>query len=262
MPQASADYSLIIVWTTLIFLFLVAGIIVFILLYQNKHREYLIQKNSFQENLLQAQIEIKEQTLRHVARELHDTLGQTASLIKIYLNTISPNKISKSNQKIKETTDLVKQLILDIKSISWGLVNHSVTQLGLVKSLEQEVERINKLEQMKAVLQAPETVPLSHDTLILLFRMVQEVLNNTLKHSKASSLTLTLAIKKNILTLVITDNGVGFDVRTLAGSGMGLANLQSRAKQIQATCVIQSIPHTGTSISIELPLENEASRAV
>ncbi|MBS1950082.1 MAG: hypothetical protein JST37_03665 [Bacteroidetes bacterium] len=258
MPQATGDYSLIIVWSTVILLSLVAGIVIFILLYQNKHREFLIQKKSFQENLLQSKIEIREQTLSYVARELHDNLGQTASLIKIHLNTLALADTPQSNQKIEETKELVRQLIADLKFISMGLTNDMVTKIGLVKSIEKEAERINRLGQLTVTLES-EGIPflVNNDVSVILYRMVQEILNNAVKHSQATAIRIILKLAKNILTLVIFDNGVGFDPETPDRNGMGLHNLQNRAQQIHAQCRIQSSPNAGTTVSIELPITDD-----
>lgn len=243
-----------------VFLALVAFIIVFILFYQKRRSAYIHELNAvkakFQETLLRSQLEIKEQTLLHISRELHDNLGQIASLIKINLNTLNLNETDNAGKKIGETKELVRQLISDLKSLSISLNSDRVVQSGIVGSIETEIERLNKTGEFQAELRIHgQVAPLGANTTIILFRMVQEILNNTVKHSAAKRITLTFYSTENLLTLVCADDGIGFDLEEKKGSGgSGLLNLQNRAKQIDARFSISSSPQTGTTIMIELPI--------
>lgn len=206
--------------------------------------------------LLQSQLEIKEQTLQHIAHELHDNLGQVASLIKINLNTLQLQDEQKALQKIEDTKELVRQLIADLKSLSVHLNSDWAVQVGLVRGLENEVERLNKTGQWQASLKHEGPLPeLNANTTIFLYRMAQEILNNTIKHSGGKHVAISLCTTGNLFTLVFTDDGVGFDLEDkLKSGGSGLMNLQHRARLIHATMNIQSAPATGTSTTIELPL--------
>nr|WP_236676047.1 ATP-binding protein [Chryseolinea lacunae] len=206
--------------------------------------------------LLQSQLEIKEQTLQHISHELHDNLGQVASLIKINLNTLQLHDEQKALQKIEDTKELVRQLITDLKSLSVHLNSDWAVQVGLLRGLENEVERLNKTGQWQASLKQEGPLPdLDANTTIFLYRMAQEILNNTIKHSSGKHVAVSLCTTGNLFTLVFTDDGVGFDPEEKTKSGgSGLMNLQHRARLIQATLNIQSAPANGTSIAIELPL--------
>lgn len=239
----------IIIIATFVFFFL-TFFIVYIAIFINK-RKFL-----FRQELLRAQIEIKEQTLKHIAYELHDNLGQIASLIKINLNTLQLGDINKAEQKIEDTKGLVRQLITDLKSLSVSLNSDRVFQIGILKSLENEVEQLNKTGQFETTLLQEGTIPaLDGNTTIILYRMVQETINNIVKHSGAKRISIRLQSVGNLFTLVCSDDGVGFDTEEKVKSGgSGLMNLQNRAKLINAQLTIQSSPNNGTTISIELPL--------
>jgi signal transduction histidine kinase len=241
--------------------FLLLGLFIILLaaLYSNKQaknkNEKLKMQSQFAQTLLQSQLEIQEQTLQHISHELHDNLGQVASLIKINLNTLQLNDSFKATKKIEITKDLTRQLISDLKSLSVSLSADRITKDGLVKALETEVERLNKTEQFTATLtQDGDTPPIGNDKAVILYRMAQEILNNTVKHSNAKQIKVSLNASENLFTLAFTDDGVGFNVEAKMNSGgAGLFNLQNRARLINAQLTIQSTPHNGTTIRIELP---------
>jgi signal transduction histidine kinase len=222
---------------------------------KNKNERLKLQ-SQFSQTLLQSQLEIQEQTLRHISHELHDNLGQVASLIKINLNTLQLHDTVKATEKIEHTKELTRQLIGDLKSLSVSLGSERIAQTGLVKALQTEVERLNKTEQFKAVfLQEGKMPVVNNDKAIILYRMAQEALNNTVKHSGAKHINILLNTRENLFTLAIHDDGVGFNVNEkLNSGGAGLTNLQNRAGLINAQLTMQSTPGNGTKISIELHL--------
>ena len=255
-PQEELRFAIVIV--TLFSILLVSIIITTAVLYYNRNRKYLSEKARFTQTLLQAKIEIKEQTLNHLARELHDNLGQTASLIKIHLNTLDTGS-PQAPQKIEHAKELIKQLIVDLKALSMSLSSHSVAQLGIVSAIEREVKKLNKFEHAVVSFHIHDkALVLDENTTIILYRMVQETLHNAIKHSQASRIAICLKVAENILTLKIQDNGVGFDPDKIKpGEGMGLYHLQERVKQIQGRSWINSAPHAGTTVTFELPIAHE-----
>ncbi|MBG9377179.1 sensor histidine kinase [Panacibacter sp. DH6] len=210
----------------------------------------------YAEQLLQSQLEIQEQTLQHISKELHDNLGQVASLIKINLYTIGLDEKDKAAQKLDDTRELTKQLITDLKALSVSLGADRIAQTGLAKALETEIDRLNKTGQFKATFEQQGILPNVHnDTAIILYRMAQEVLNNMVKHSNAQHITFKLSFIDNLIILAISDDGNGFDIdeQMKNGNGAGLHNLQKRATLINATLTMQSIIGQGTQVTIELP---------
>ncbi len=258
-PESNTDILVSIIAGSLLLFLLCVFIVAFAALFLRKKQQHTIEKqvlqSQFAEVLLQSQLEIKEQTLRHIAYELHDNLGQIASLIKINLNTLRLGDKVIAEQKIEDTKELVRQLILDLKSLSVSLNSDRVVQQGLVRSLESEVERLNKTGQFEATLHVEGSPLLDSSSVIILYRMMQEIINNIVKHSKAKQIRISVQATINLLTLVCIDDGIGFDTKDGIGSGgSGLMNLQDRAKLINAQLVIQSSPGKGTTISIELSI--------
>ena len=238
-------------------LLLAIFVFVFLFLYQRRRFYHIKEKEElntlFNQTLIQSQLEIQEQTVQHISRELHDNLGQVASLIKANLNTVrleqTPPEVSK---KIENTKDLVRQLITDLKQLSVRLSNDRVVHSGLIAALEMEVNRMHTLYATS--LHIDEAFPdVEQDKALILYRMVQEILQNIIKHSHASQIDIKLLYKDDRASVEVRDNGVGFDTeKALQHEGRGLYNLQARAKAIGARLSINSNGTQGTTVTIVL----------
>ena len=245
---------------TFLLLLLTTFVIVFVFFYQKrfyflkKEKQELVAK--YAQLLLQSKIEIQEQTLQHVGQELHDNLGQVASLIKINLNTLQLEDTAATIEKIESTKGLTRQLIADIKSLSVSLGSDRVKQAGLVKAIEVEVERLNKTRQFIVTCQVGTAIPeIDTDKATILFRMAQEILNNSVKHSKAKHISISINNSNKLFILAFEDDGIGFNAEdNRQNAGAGLRNLSSRANLIEAQLRIQSLPGNGTRATIELLL--------
>ncbi len=226
--------------------------------YRKRKRENESLKAQFSQTLLQSQLEIQEQTLRHISYELHDNLGQVASLIKINLNTLQFADINKATEKVESTKDLTRQLIADLKSLSVSLGSDHLSRTGLVKALEIEIERLNKTEQFVATFNnGTGEIDIPDDKAIILYRMVQEILNNSVKHSQAKHINLIIHNQENKFILAIKDDGIGFNIDEAGrNTSAGLKNLQNRAHLINATLNFYSSLGKGTEVIIELPANN------
>lgn len=243
-----------------VFLLLVFFIVITLAVrYRKRKKENELMRVSFAEQLLQSQLEIREQTLQHVSRELHDNLGQVASLIKINLNTIQVHKPEPAAMKLANTKDLVKQMIMDIKLLSTSLNGDKVNKIGLMKAMENEVEKINKTGVFTSRFTQHDNIPpINDEKSIIIFRMVQEILNNALKHAEAKEITIDAYYQKNTFILTIKDDGKGFDVAAkladINDQGNGLINLEKRARVINADIKFNSWPGKGSETIISTAL--------
>lgn len=255
--ENEADLMLAVLAGSFLFFLLCTFLVVFIALARRKRQRHAIETRllevQFAETLLRTQLEIKEQTLQQVAHELHDNIGQVASLVKINLLTL---KIDPADAlKAEDTRELVRQLIGDIKELSVSLNSDRIVTLGFVNSLETEVQRLNRTGMFHASLDTGGINPnLSPEICIILFRMVQEVLNNAVKHSGAKNIAIRFRSTENFFILLCTDDGAGFIQEEKLNAGSGLSNLQRRAKLIRATLQVQSTPGSGTSVTIFIPV--------
>lgn len=240
---------------TVLFSIIVIGLLLFLMRYHKAQQKLIIERQLHQQELLKTEIEIREETLKSVARDLHDNLGQVASLIKINLNLVSNELPEEDKKKIDESIDLLKQLIGDIKAISLSL--SKTQQIDLLDTLHRDIQRVNRTGQLHVQLNIIGDLPLlGSDTTLFLYRICQESLNNILKHANATQAMLNLTCTSKYLTIEIDDNGNGFDTqqKSVFQKGSGLSNLISRSEKIGATCNITSKIGEGAKICINLPL--------
>ncbi|GAA4739227.1 sensor histidine kinase [Flavisolibacter ginsenosidimutans] len=260
MGNLSKEVTLIVVVS--FFLFLVAaGIIALVLVYRRKQVEYIHKqgrlKAAFEKELLEAQLEIQEQTMKHIAQEVHDNVNQTLGLAKLNLNTVRIESQNGAEQKIAATKDLVGKAIADLRNLSKTLHAEAMLSGGIARAIETELNLIAKTAVFQTQFSVSgEPVVLDAKKELILFRTVQETLNNAIKHSGANLLSVHLAYNPDELQLTVTDNGTGFDYETTkadAQKGIGLRNVQNRTKLIGGEWHLQS-GATGTKVQITLPI--------
>jgi signal transduction histidine kinase len=214
-------------------------------------KEVFTLQEGFQRTLLQTQLEIQESTFTQISEEIHDNIGQMLSLVRINLNRLSSDS---SQQRIDETDELLGKAIVDLRNLSHTLNSNFMAESGLTSSLTKLVETIRRSGSLQVHFTAPNnTLRISREKSIILFRMIQESINNVMKHAGATELWLTLEEEANIMITII-DNGKGFDTKILEtpSDGLGLNNIFTRAKMIGGEVDIKSAPDSGTSIMIKI----------
>ncbi|MCP9752088.1 sensor histidine kinase [Ferruginibacter sp. HRS2-29] len=247
---------------TAIFLTLAALFIFFIVFSMLKKRKLMQEQkdmqSQFTQSLLQTRIEIQEQTLRTISQEIHDNVGQILSLAKLNLATLEFGEGEKKELKIKNATQLVGKAINDLRDLSRSMNGDKVADLGLKDAIDNELKIVKNTEvfDTELIVQGkPFRLPPQNE--MVLFRIVQESIHNTVKHSKATLLRVTIEHTEGLLRIAVQDDGKGFDADKLEASetGIGLKNMKNRASLIGARFSIQSFPG-GTSVFIELPYTN------
>jgi signal transduction histidine kinase len=253
----SNDLRLVILLTAALFTMVTGFIIYFVVLYRSrqlKHKQEQAElQSAFKQELLKTQIEIQEQTLTYISSEIHDNITQVLSFVKLNLGMINgENETNK--KKVNESRELVSQTINDLRNLSKSLSFEHISLLGLVKTIEMEIERINNSGLINASLSIEgEIYSLGEQCELVLFRIFQEALNNTLKYSKAKDLKISLQYHFELFNLTLEDNGIGFLVNSyLKQDGLGLRNIKNRAALIGAVAAIESSPGEGCCIKVAL----------
>ena len=207
----------------------------------------------YEQAVLKAKVEIREDTLTYVGQELHDNVGQMLSLIKLYLSR--PNMAHTADVR-----NLIDQAIKDIRRLSHDLNINRVEQYSLTEFIEQELHKVHKAGVVQTSLENNgfcEPV-CAHDRLMI-SRIFQECINNTLKHAEAKHIFVKLATEKAICTLSIADDGKGFETGSTR-MGSGLSNIYDRIKLIGAEIEITSSSGDGTRTVLRIPHGQFASR--
>lgn len=254
------NFPLIIITGTVTFFVLVISLFVFVKKYQQRRFQYLQEKqelqSQFQQELLRAQLEIQEQTLKNVSQEIHDNIGQTLSLVRLNLSPVGEESLETSKEKIIASKALVSKAIKDLRNLSKTLDTDAILAAGLINALQTELELIDKSKAFQTTFKisgAP--VQIAPTKELILFRIVQEAINNIIKHSQATVLSIEIVFEENGLTLSVADNGRGLDAtaHAIKDQGSGLRNMRNRAQLLGGTFELES-NQTGTQIKVTLPI--------
>ncbi|RXG22395.1 sensor histidine kinase [Leeuwenhoekiella marinoflava] len=245
----------LVILVVLLILFLLA-VIVFVLFsvfMKRKNsllREQIETEKRYERAIAETQIEIREETLRNISWELHDNIGQLLTLAKIKAQNVE------GGQEMLEVAETIGTGLNELRALSKSINPEAINGQSLIYSLEQEVSRFNRLKFLSADYELlGDAVAIDSKVEIVLFRIVQEFMTNTMKHSKASKLEVKVQFKADALEITALDDGVGFDSEKLLEKGIGLSNIEKRAELIGADAKISSIPGIGTQLKLIYLLE-------
>lgn len=243
------------------------GFVVFVVFFykvQMKQNHFLYKeektRQEFSQTLLQTQLEIQEQTLKNISQEIHDNIGQVLSLAKLNVNTMNCDEPEKLREKIADSKHLISKAIQDLRDLSRSLNTDYVVDMGLLRSVEYELEMIRKAGAIETKLQVEgKPYRLEQQQELILFRIVQEILHNIIKHAKATEIAVQFGFGTDVFKLSVADNGVGFDASKLesadySGFGLGIRNMYNRAKMINTQFNLRSTTGEGVCIDLALPV--------
>ena len=240
--------EIVIILATSLIVFITLALVWLFITFQ-KRKNNLLQdqvdaKKQFEKEIAETQIEIREQTLRNISWELHDNIGQLLTLAKIQLQIATP-------ENIKEVSDTIGKGLEEVRALS-KLINPDVVKnIKLYEAVQLEIDRFNRLNFIKSDLKVEgNTKKLDPKSEIILFRILQEFFSNTIKHSKATKLDVNLKYLDTQLEIIAKDNGVGYNTSIDSNNGIGLNNIQNRAKLINAEIELSSVLEKGTTLKI------------
>ncbi len=202
-------------------------------------------------------LEGQEEERKRVAQELHDGLGVLLSATKMHFTTI--RDLGPENQPLVErATQLLEQASGDVRRISHNMMPGSLTKLGLFEALEDLVDNIDGMQGIHATIEiSGDMTRLPENKEIMLYRVVQEMVNNTLKHAQAKNISLKINRSANELELNYSDDGIGLDTEIMlvsTSSSLGLKGIQSRIGFLGGEVKIDSSPGNGVKYMIRVPI--------
>jgi PAS domain S-box-containing protein len=203
-------------------------------------------------------IEAQEQERTTIARELHDDINQRIALVAMGLHALKQDGAASAKVKrgIKEVVDQLVQLGRDVQALSHRLHSSTLEQLGLKKAAVSLCRELSNRHHLKIQFQSegvPEELP--KELALCLFRVLQEALQNAIKHSGSTDFHVSLTGDTDNIHLTVRDSGKGFDIRNpFKGEGIGLASMKERLKSVNGKLSIQTGPGRGTGISARVPL--------
>lgn len=224
---------------------------IIIKLYIKKIKEHNQKEIAFQKAINDAILETQEQVLNNISLDLHDDAGQQLTYINFQLENLKLDS-DELNTLLEPLSQSVGNLSNSIRDISHSLNNQLLLQQDLVKAITTEVERLQKNPKIKIILTQEEFTKkeFTANEKIVIYRIFQEIINNTLKHAKAKQISVTIVTTPSF-AMTIQDNGKGFDQKIVGNKqSLGLQNMSSRAAIIKYQLIIQSEIGVGTTITL------------
>ncbi|MCO5950026.1 sensor histidine kinase [Mucilaginibacter flavidus] len=259
--MGNTDVKELIIYVALIFLIAPTFLLVYILVHNRRKKRHIEEKAlmqlTFDAEITKTQLEVQEQTMQTIGADLHDNIGQLLSLTSLTLNSIELDGDKKARKKIDAAIDLTMRSIKEMRLLGKLLQGDQLVGMGLDEAIKYEINWIEKSGKYKVNYTNDGEMPAasSPDKDLILFRILQEVLNNIIKHAQATVISIKLEYQDSVLRLQVNDNGIGFNHDDLqpGQTGMGLLNIQKRAGIIGGEATITSNPNEGTTISIFTP---------
>jgi two-component system, NarL family, sensor histidine kinase UhpB len=213
------------------------------------------QRISRQKQITEAVILAQEKERTEIGKELHDNVNQILGASNLYINTAMTDDEMRQ-ELLQRSTELVSSAINEIRKISKSLITPGLREIGLIDSIEDIIDDL-KFTKGKLVidldLQSISEEQIEDRRKLTLFRIVQEQLNNIVKHANATRALIRLSGEQDHIVLTVSDNGVGFDVARHR-KGVGITNIISRAELFNGRVDIQSTPGEGCTLTVSLPM--------
>lgn len=263
MQPDSYEFLLIFSVATVGMLLLAGAIVIFVVFYQKRMIQEQFKRQSlefdYQQKMMQAELSSQESERRKLAADLHDSIGGMLSTIRVGISTMARSLPDAS--QMDETKQMLDDTIASVRRISRDLMPSTLDKFGLVHAVKELCERFYGTSKIPVDFECTgEFVEMDKQRELLIFRIVQELLNNAVKHSKASQINVRLIVAGN-LAITVKDNGVGFDVHQLkndkTGRGLGLFNIENRARLLNGKLIFDSAPSRGTLVTLTLSPTHE-----
>jgi signal transduction histidine kinase len=213
------------------------------------------QRVNRQRQITEAVIEAQEKERTEIGKELHDNVNQILGASNLYINTAMTDEDMRQ-ELLERSTELVSKAINEIRKISKSLITPGLREIGLIESIEDIIDDIKATKhdlQIELDLQNISEEQIEDRRKLTLFRIVQEQLNNIVKHAKATRVLIRLSIEGSNTVLTVADNGVGFDM-SRHRKGVGITNIISRAELFNGKVEIVTSPGDGCALMVSIPI--------
>lgn len=231
------------------------------------HEVERLTKESYEERIHQQKIisrkiiENQENEQNRIAKDIHDGIGQMLTGLKYLLESVDLSDIEKAQEKIEKLKLFTSNIIKGVRTATFNLTPPELTDYGLVPALTELTQELSKLTDKNIVLfnKTDFNQRLDNLTEINLYRITQEAINNAIKYAESSHIIVTISHSESILSIIVDDNGKGFDKKTLKpkpdkDGGMGLTFMQERINYINGRLFINSAPNQGTRVTLNVPI--------
>jgi len=250
--------GILIVSFGVVFLAFFAGVILFIVQAKKNRVVFKQEKDviaqQHQQELMQAQLDIQQQTMQHIGREIHDNVGQKLTLASLYSKQLTGMNGGKLDEKASDIGAIIDESLAELRQLSKSLTNPELISAGLMQLLTEEAKKINAAGVCHVSITGNgEDVVLAQGDKHILFRLLQEFIQNSLKHAACRKVNINLQKEETLLRITAEDDGKGFDIQK-ASTGIGLQNMKRRAEQLNANFQLDSKLGEGTTMILQFNL--------
>lgn len=257
--ETSSVLILVIIVCVIQYLLLV--ILVFYMVHQaqitQKKHELDIEEIKLKKHneILKSKLQIQDEVLNRVSEELHDYVAQRLSLVKLRLSTIT-YRFSLIQESLRTSTNTIAEVMGYVRNMSHSLNSNYLISLGLVNAINQEAENLRGMGSFRLVeVKLPvEINNLPSESALMILRIIQESVNNIIKHAHADEIRIVIKRNGNCYDMSISDNGQGFTIEKVKQTGIGLQNIRERASVLGAELAIKSEPGQGSIINLKIPI--------
>lgn len=253
------EIQLLAISFSIVILTLLFGLVLLFFFFQKKKSKFLLDKMerdlAFNAELTQTKIEIKEQTLTNVSKELHDNVGQILSVALMHLNIIIEDEQNAKKNELSNIKDLVTKSLNEIRVLSKIMNGDLYVTTSFIDAISEDLDRIGELKKIKCNLTIEgKTQKLNKEHETIIYRILQESVSNILKHSHSDTITIEVVFETSRCLIKIIDTGKGFDINNCK-KGSGLTNIMARTKLLGAKFDINSTS-SGTVLIIDYPIKD------
>jgi len=209
-------------------------------------------------NAIDAMIEGQEKERQRLASDLHDSVGATLSAAKLQFDHLSKNKdkLEDMDELFSKTKTLLDDAYTEVRSMAHLKNSGVIAKKGLLPAIEKLAKNASGTNNLKVEVQdfgLDEKLEASLE--ISIFRIIQELVTNIIKHAHATEATISITQHEDTLSIIVEDNGVGFNARKIhKKDGMGLSSIEKRVEHLEGTLEVDATPGKGTTILIDIPL--------
>lgn len=219
-------------------------------------KDYSYQKQ-VESMVMRMIIETQEKERMRFANDIHDSLGQQISAVKFYIGSCIVTATNDEQKKnLEKSNEMLLGMIEDMRDICFAIMPKTLEVFGLVKTVKELTNKISIHNEIDFEIHHSRNFPVIEKTKeIIIYRIVQEFISNTLKHARASKIDISFSHSGNTIQIILSDNGRGFNPAKTRKNGSGLENIRSRVNACQGVVHIESKKGGGTRFEINLPIK-------
>jgi signal transduction histidine kinase len=262
--MTSYDFLLIFSIATVAMLLLAGSIVIFMVFYQKKMIQEQLKRQSlefdYQQRMMQAELQSQESERRKLAADLHDSIGGMLSTIRVGLTTMG--KLLPEPASIDETKKMLDDTITSVRRISRDLMPSTLEKFGLIHAVKELCERFQGTSKIRIeFLEQGEATAMEPQRQLMIFRVVQELLNNAVKHAQATRIIVSISVNDRV-HVSVEDDGIGFNAEELkydkhGSKGLGLFNIENRTRLLSGILEFEKGRSRGSKTTLTLPRVHE-----